>query len=90
MLSGIIDIFGSFSNSFGVWKSLIFILLENASPFHLKRLYVLGKTHLRLKENVLAFCDERKDVFLCLFSGLEKPCFQTSSAPMMSRTELYP
>lgn len=60
------------------------------SAFHLKRLYVLGKTHLRLKENVLAFCDERKDVFLCLFSGLEKRCFQTSSAPMMSRTELYP
>ena len=25
-----------------------------------------------------------------LFSGLEKPCFQTSSAPMMSLTELYP
>ena len=63
---------------------------SNASAFHLKRLYVLGKTHLRLKENVLAFCDERKDVFLCLFSGLEKPCFQTSRAPMMSRTELYP
>ena len=63
---------------------------KNASAFHLKRLYVLGKTHLRLKENVLAFCDERKDVFLCLFSGLEKPCFQTFSAPMMSRTELYP
>ena len=63
---------------------------SNASSFHLKRLYVLGKTHLRLKENVLAFCDERKDVFLCLFSGLEKRCFQTSSAPMMSRTELYP
>lgn len=90
MLSGIIDIFGSFSNSFGVWKSLIFILPENTSAFHLKRLYVLGKTHLRLKENVLAFCDERKDVFLCLFSGLEKRCFQTSSAPMMSLTELYP
>lgn len=90
MLSGIIDIFGAFSNSFGVWKSLIFILPENASAFHLKRLYVLGKTHLRLKENVLAFCDERKDVFLCLFSGLEKRCFQTSRAPMMSRTELYP
>lgn len=63
---------------------------KNASAFHLKRLYVLGKMHLRLKENVLAFCDERKDVFLCLFWGLEKPCFQTSSAPMMSRTELYP
>lgn len=90
MLSGIIDIFGSFSNSFGVWKSLIFILPENTSAFHLKCLYVLGKTHLRLKENVLAFCNERKDVFLCLFSGLEKRCFQTSSAPMMSRTELYP
>ena len=63
---------------------------KNTSAFHLKRLYVLGKTHLRLKENVLAFCDERKDVFLCLFSGLKKPCFQTSRAPMMSRTELYP
>ncbi|WP_417128448.1 hypothetical protein, partial [Phocaeicola sp.] len=25
------------------------------SAFHLKRLYVLGKTHLRLKENALAF-----------------------------------
>ena len=49
-----------------------FPLKKNASAFHLKRLYVLGKTHLRLKENVLAFCDERKDVFLCLFSGLEK------------------
>lgn len=44
-------------------------LTSNASVFHLKRLYVLGKTHLRLKENVLAFCDERKDVFLCLFFG---------------------
>lgn len=62
----------------------------NAFAFEVKRRSVLGKTHLRLKENVLAFCDERKDVFLCLFSGLEKRCFQTSSAPMMSRTELYP
>lgn len=56
--------------------STIFSLLQelfpsqkNASSFHLKRLYVLGKTHLRLKENVLAFCDERKDVFLYLFLG---------------------
>lgn len=56
----------------------------------LKHKSVSFKTHLRLKENVLAFCNERKDVFLCLFSGLEKRCFQTSSAPMMSRTELYP
>ena len=60
MLSGIIDIFEAFSNSFGVWKSLIFTLPENVSTFY------------------------------ACFSGLKKPCFQTSSAPMMSRTELYP
>lgn len=48
----------------------------NAFAFEVKRRSVLGKTHLRLKENVLAFCDERKDIFLCLFFGPEKSVFR--------------
>lgn len=49
---------------------------KNASAFHLKRLYVLGKMHLRLKENVLAFCDERKDVFYACFRALKSLVFR--------------
>lgn len=49
---------------------------KNASSFHLKRLYVLGKTHLRLKENVLAFCDERKDIFYACFRALKSVVFR--------------
>ena len=63
--------------------STIFSLLQelfppqkNTSVFHLKRLYVLGKTHLCLKENVLAFCDERKDVFYACFRALKSVVFR--------------
>lgn len=55
----------------------------NAFAFEVKRRSVLGKTHLRFVTNARTF-------FYACFSGLKKPCFQTSSAPMMSRTELYP
>lgn len=53
------------------------------------KLEILQADYKTLSRTVI-LCNERKDVFLCLFSGLEKRCFQTSSAPMMSRTELYP
>ena len=50
----------------GEFKQRIIDLLKahkNAFTFKTKRQSVLVKTHLRLKENVLAFEEKRKDVF---------------------------
>lgn len=43
-------------------------LFSNVLVFELKRQSVLVETHLRLKENALAFVTKRKDVFLIHFS----------------------
>lgn len=41
-------------------------LFSNAFAFEVKRQSVLVETHLRLKENALAFGNERKDVFFLI------------------------
>ena len=41
-------------------------LFSNAFAFEVKRQSVLAETHLRLKENALAFGNERKDVFFLI------------------------
>ena len=43
-------------------------LFSNAFAFEVKRQSVLVETHLRLKENALAFGNERKDVFFWFIS----------------------
>lgn len=43
-------------------------LFSNVLAFEVKRQSVLVETHLRLKENALAFVTKRKDVFLIRFS----------------------
>ena len=43
-------------------------LFSNVLAFEVKRQSVLVETHLRLKENALAFGNERKDVFFLFIS----------------------
>lgn len=45
-------------------------LFSNAFAFEVKRQSVLVETHLRLKENALAFGNERKGVFFDSFQSI--------------------